>query len=100
MDYEIGTRVLAIRNTDDATVYAYGYGTYVGDEVPPTDDEDVILFFREFGGNPKIVLDNGDVVWGFQCWWGEATYLEEQYREHEFVIVPVPDYNERGVDLA
>lgn len=20
--------------------------------------------------NPKIELDNGDVVWGYQCWWG------------------------------
>lgn len=25
--------------------------------------------------NPKIELDNGDVVWGYQCWWGP----EEQW---------------------
>lgn len=36
-DYEPGTRVLAIRNTDPNinTVYSYGEGTYVGDRLRP-----------------------------------------------------------------
>jgi hypothetical protein len=29
--YEPGSRVFAVRNTDDTTVYAYGAGVYVGD---------------------------------------------------------------------
>ncbi|MFG3710993.1 hypothetical protein [Micromonospora sp. NPDC047730] len=40
---QIGARVLAVRNTTDDTVYAYGYGVYVGDHPRPgwtIDDED------------------------------------------------------------
>jgi hypothetical protein len=24
--------------------------------------------------NPRIVLDDGTVIWGYQCWWGEIDY--------------------------
>ena len=24
--------------------------------------------------NPRIVLDDGMVIWGYQCWWGEIEY--------------------------
>lgn len=28
----------------------------------------------ELGGrlNPRIELDNGEVIWGYQCWWDYA----------------------------
>ena len=48
-------RVIAIRNSDEENVYIYGYGEYVGEESCPK------LFNCK---NPKIVLDNGNVVWG------------------------------------
>jgi hypothetical protein len=35
------------------------YGYYVGDFKPPN-------FSFE---NPKIILDNGETIWGIECWW-------------------------------
>lgn len=56
----IGDRVGAILSANDQVVNLLGYGVYVGDEVHPGLGRP----------NPKIVLDNGDVVWGCECWWG------------------------------
>ncbi len=83
---EKGSRVGAIRNADKETVYLFGYGTYEGDEVPPVE---VGGFLTEIGiENPKIVLDNGKVVWGCQCWWGseEKTKRVIGNRKVEMVV--------------
>lgn len=64
-------RVFAILNSTDTTIFLLGFGLYVGDEVPPPE--------VTFAGtpvrcpNPKIVLDNGQVVWGCQCWFGDES---------------------------
>lgn len=106
---EPGTRVWAVRNADQGTVWAFGFGTYAGDFPRPGDaDEDRAMVERvireadenpppaweaewiaaerakpiaqrvdeliyDLSLNPKIVLDGGGVVWGCECWWGEAT---------------------------
>lgn len=64
----IGDRIGAIQSANEDTVTLYGYGTYQGEEVPPKDIDE---FLNEVGfKNPKLLLDNGNVVWGCQCWWG------------------------------
>ena len=40
--------------------------------------------------NPKIELDDGSVVWGFQCWWGPEEQYEEMVAGREVVQVQVP----------
>ncbi len=65
-----GTRVLAIRDANANEINIYGYGEYVGDEPCP------ICFNMS---NPKIVLDSGDIVWGCECWWGEASVVEKKF---------------------
>ena len=59
MKVPIGGRVLAIRDTDEATktAHVFGAGIYAGDEIPPTG----IIKELELR-NPKIVLDSGEVV--------------------------------------
>jgi hypothetical protein len=64
----IGDRVGAISHSKDATLYMFGYGTYAGREVPPADVHFMGLAVNH--ENPKILLDNGKVVWGCECWWG------------------------------
>lgn len=47
--------------------------------------------------NPCIHLDSGDVVFGFQCWWGPADAVDHKFPESHFerVTVPVPEGNGR-----
>lgn len=71
-------RVIAIRNSDEENVYIYGYGEYVGEEPCPK------LFNCK---NPKIILDNGNVIWGCECWWGNADRVEKEIIKDRNVIV-------------
>lgn len=92
-----GERVYAVLSATSDEVSLLGFGVYVGDEVPPAPVGFVCAVFgavtwEEFDQvvakelesepnpalrptNPKIVLDDGQVVWGAECWWGpESTY--------------------------
>lgn len=66
-----GDRVFALQASDGDTVEKFGNGVYLGKESPP---RDVIGPFgpmwRDGVVNPKIQLDNGDIVWGCECWFG------------------------------
>ncbi len=57
---QIGDRVGAILSSNSEVVNFLGYGKYDGDIDHP------YLGFP----NPRITLDNGDTVWGCECWWG------------------------------
>ena len=69
----IGDRVGAVLSASEDTVNLLGYGVYDGDHVP---DEEP---FHSLGiTNPKITLDNGNVVWGYQCWWGPEDRVKNE----------------------
>jgi hypothetical protein len=80
-------RVGAIRDANETTVHMFGYGFYVGDELPPKEVMELTL------PNPKIILDNGDVIWGCQCWWSNEAKVQEIIGDREVVIVPIPSVN-------
>jgi len=90
-------RVYAVLSATPEEVSLLGFGVYVGDEVPPVPTGFVRAVFgaatwEEFDRvvaadaacepnptarptNPKIILDDGEVVWGAECWWGpESAY--------------------------
>lgn len=68
----IGDRVGAILSANENTVKLLGYGMYAGEEIPPDG------FLHDAGiKNPKIQLDNGGVVWGYQCWWGDEQRVKQ-----------------------
>ena len=92
-----GERVYAVLSATATEVSFLGFGVYVGDEVPPVPMGMIRAVFRattwaEFDrivaedtdcvsnpavrpSNPKIILDDGEVVWWCECWWGpEAGY--------------------------
>lgn len=85
----IGDRVGAIRNADKTTVYMFGYGTYQGEEIPPKGT--IGAFGIDMGeasmSNPKIVLDDGNVVWGCQCWWGSEARVKEMIGGKDVQVV-------------
>jgi hypothetical protein len=77
-----GDRVYCVigRNPETNTIIVAGPGVYQGDEVPPADIwlQGVINLNALGKANPKILLDNGKVIWGCECWWGpEAKVLEK-----------------------
>ena len=76
----IGDRVGAILKADPEEVHLLGYGVYKGDEIPPDG----------FGvPNPKIELDNGDIIWGHQCWWGEEDKVKASLGDRKIIDAKV-----------
>jgi hypothetical protein len=97
---EIGARVGAISHTDDdGKVYFFGFGTYQGTAVPEEAVGWMAEAAREVGlKNPKIVLDNGEVVYGCECWWGAEERVKEQLANKEVVPVSIGDQRQKYVE--
>jgi hypothetical protein len=70
---KIGDRVGAMMSGRDGVIEFLGFGVYQGEEVPPKE----IMGFNFGYPNPKILLDNGEVVWGCECWWGDEPRFKE-----------------------
>lgn len=77
----VGDRVGAIMKADAAEVHLFGYGVYQGDVL------------NDYMGvpNPKITLDNGGVVWGYQCWWGKEAKIKKIIGHRKVIDVPAPE---------
>jgi hypothetical protein len=92
--YPVGTRVGAILSANETSVSFLGYGTYEGDlpypdsptlqEVVPewdtlTEAQQTAFQngYARVVNNPCIKLDNGDTVWGRECWWGPEPKIKE-----------------------
>lgn len=104
-----GTRVIAICRSEGDTLYIYGFGVYEGnflppavnidDEVelctseylasqkddpentPPMDADSIRAMVVECMQNPRIKLDDGKVVWGYECWWmPESDFSGEKHK--------------------
>lgn len=87
---KIGTRVGAMVSEKDGVVRFLGYGVYEGDFNYPGYN---LL-------NPRIKLDNGDVVWGLECWWGSENRIKEKLDGATIVMCKaVRDDNGRAIDF-
>lgn len=78
----IGDRVGAISHSKEDTVYFYGYGTYQGDSVPPKN----VGGFNIGCPNPEIKLDNGNSVYGCECWWGSEAKIKKELLKYKNII--------------
>lgn len=86
---DILDRVGAIQSeNDDGSVNFFGYGRYIGDQPAP---DGITLMGVDISGrkNPKILLDSGKFVWGFQCWWGPEDQVRSQIEGKIIHIVDV-----------
>ncbi len=66
-------RVGAILDAKDGIVRFLGFGEIVAQEIPPQSITDT--------RNPKIRLDNGNIVWGYECWWNSVEIIESYLQE-------------------
>ena len=91
MRCNIGDRVGAIMKADDKMVWFYGYGVYEGDTIPPED-----VGGMNFGiPNPTIKLDNGNIVYGCECWCGSESAVKDMIGTREIITVE-PDRHRDG----
>ena len=79
-----GERVGAIESADSLTVRLFGFGTYDGNHPAPNWAPTPGLL------SPRITLDNGATVWGFQCWWGPESYIRAWTGERRVDPTVVP----------
>lgn len=74
---EKGARIGAVMSMDDQRVLLLGYGVYEGLGQPPPGR------IASDAPNPKMTLDNGDIVWGFECWWGSEEQMKKQIEHYK-----------------
>jgi len=78
---------------DNKQVEFLGYGELIGYETPDENARGVAPIVRALGQlNPKILLDNGKIVWGCECWWDKESIVKkdiEQFIKEGFVITEV-----------
>lgn len=76
-----GDRVGAIYKCDqkENKYEIFGYGVYQGEEVPLEAVGFMADMVRENKiGNPKIFLDNGEILYGCECWWGSESQVKSK----------------------
>ncbi len=85
---KVGDRVGCFLSVVGDKALLLGYGTYVGDEVPPNEGHTSLTAYLSGlrRPNPKIVLDSGDVVWGCECWWGPEEEVKAECAKLKKVI--------------
>lgn len=117
----IGTPVVAVSHNEGETLYIFGRGVFEGYFLPSSVnvDEAVKQIMGEFEvargvtpeladsqftpeharialilseSNPRIKLDSGKTVWGYECWWGDVAGFERD--SAKFTVV------ERDIDEA
>lgn len=71
---EIGDNICAVLKADSKNVYVIGYGTYLGEEIPDKDITGQIatMLRNAKATNPKLEMEDGTIVWGCECWWGDV----------------------------
>ncbi len=103
---KINERVGAINGTSDEgkVLSIFGFGVYLGDKVP---DKEVGGFMgeelrKQKIENPTIKLDNGNITYGCECWWGSEDSIKKQievYKKEGYTVKEVLIANVRKENL-
>lgn len=78
----VGSKVGCILTRTDTEMKVLGFGQLIGYEVPPPDPilQTINAFYASAVTNnsitPKIKLENDEIVWGCECWWGPRNMIE------------------------
>lgn len=106
MKREVGMRVFAVLSATNKEVSLIGKGEYLGDRPLSEAGPDAvgpfglpvsaILEVDPEHKNPCIKLDNGEIVWGFECWWGPEEELAPWVGDRTIVNVDMKKARERN----
>ncbi len=82
----VSRRVGAVQSCKEGHMKLFGYGDYIGDFLPVEAVGWMAEAARKAGvTNPKIMLDNGKVIYGCECWWGNEDRVKEMVAAAEKV---------------
>jgi hypothetical protein len=127
MSSQPGTRVIAISHEDEDGLHIFGYGIYEGKFLPPfvNIEEEVSSYRDEYEearradpnlpeqfdevqfratleqilANPRIKLDSGKTVWGYECWWSPVDQkMEDELKGKKILEVDVDAERRRHVN--
>jgi hypothetical protein len=101
MSRTIGDRIGAILSSDPKTVKLIGFGVYAGREVPSGDAVGIGSALHEMGiYNPKLVMDDGQIVWGCECWWGTESEVKSRIEGLEIIHVNMAEERRQAKETA
>lgn len=90
-----GDRVACWLSADDREVRLLGYGVYDGEDVPGPEAGGLAALLRSLGEkNPRLRLDDGTVVWGGECWWGDEERMKLEVGSRRLVPASVAEARE------
>lgn len=101
-DFKVGSRVGAIAEQNEEGTLFFGYGVYEGD----FKIEDPTIYMMGFQVasmdiiNPRIRLDNGDVVWGCESWWAPEEEVQQLLEDEKVEIISVAEYRKQCAEAA
>jgi hypothetical protein len=78
-----------ITHEDYAARLATAEAQYTVEKAKPM-EERVKQYWLSVASNPRIDLDNGGVVWGYQCWWGPVNSFMTRFGHMTWEKVPPP----------
>ncbi len=79
-----GDRVGAVKSFDHGTLKVFGFGEYIGEEVPPKNCIGYSKFLYEGQQKDrKILLDDGNIIYGSECWIFDEMEVRKSLREYE-----------------
>ena len=88
MSTPVGSRIGAILKATQTTVHLIGFGEYVGNEVPTAEAAGIGKIMHENSiTSPKLVMDDGQIAWGCECWWGPEDQIRAKIEGLE--VIPV-----------
>lgn len=70
------------------------YARREAEQARPLEDR-IAEQWQRLSSNPCIELDDGNTVWGAQCWWENEDLYDKTVGGRSVVVVPVPAENER-----
>lgn len=81
-----GDRVGAVRSFDHGTLKVFGFGEYVGEEIPPSNSIGYSRLMRSAQQKDrKVLLDDGHVIYGSECWLFDEVEVRKSLVKYEHI---------------
>lgn len=65
--------------TEDGEAGLLGHGQYLGERIPPEEERPLVLRGLAV---PTLQLDDGRLVYGYECWWGPEEHVHSAILAH------------------